>query len=363
MCCESENNVGGNFTYVAYATDLNGSNFSLNRTADAIKRCYQAIYVSAVELDVTLSTFQNFFFGRYYNICVSSGDKNYYLPTPMIAKRKRMPKYMAGQFDSIGTRNTTIEQLNTIVFPEQYYIEQLDIYFNSFGKENNWLAMPDKQLELCLVSNKSYKAKKGKNSTTELDLGFQGNKDRFNNAIVHPSNTNGNELNSNITDTIFSGGNGSSFSRSLTKTEWKINENDYSFGESIFFNSGLNRFNNPNITIRIDVRELLLNNNIGMPLYPNNFDQIKLKVRNIGNIKYNDIHNKVFKRNSVLYFRLSCGTPGTLNAKTGVYQKRIFSDLSIPVYISPKINKFNNDAKTSTSYMLYGHTLTLGSKK
>ena len=51
MCCECKKN-NGNFTYIAYATDLNGSNFSLNRTANSINRCYQAIYVSSVELDI-----------------------------------------------------------------------------------------------------------------------------------------------------------------------------------------------------------------------------------------------------------------------------------------------------------------------
>lgn len=372
MCCECEEK-SGNFTYIAYATDLNGTNFSLSRNANAIKRCYQAIYVSAFELDTNLPIFQNYFYGRYYNICEAKQSNINYLPTPMIAKRKFLESgYDRNAVDSISPRNTTIEDLLAFDYPQKsYYIQMFDIYFNSFGKENAWLSLPDKRLELCLVSNKNYKnGKQRHTTTTELILSGQGNKDNFHNAIVHPANTS--EANQNITGTIFSGGNANSPAVGLIgnsyilPTEWKIDENDYSFGDNVFNASGLNRFNNPNLTIQIDIRDLFRvysKDNTEKLKYPHSFTQDGLvRVKNIGDIKYHSTNNKVYRRNSILYFRLSSGMPGTLNQSTNVYQKRIYSDLSIPIYICPKIGLFSDSSRLKTDFFMYGHKVLLGSK-
>ena len=375
MCCECEKNNSGNYTYIAYATDLNGSNFSLNRTANGINRCYQAIVTSLIPLDVNQSIFQNYFYGRYYNICAQSNLNNYFLPTPQIAKRKKRNTDGVSKsiLDSISPRRDTVKSLLNLDFGSDYYLEQLDIYFNSFGKENFWLSLPDKRLELCLVSNKNYKKNRSKTTTTEIlwrDY-KQGNKDSFHNAIVHPANTS--KQNPNVTGTIHSGGNQGDpnfnyypnpLDTRILPTEWKINENDFSFGESIFAASGLNRFNNPNITIQIDVRHLF-RLSARQPLnYPHDItNKGGIKVKNIGWIKYNSRNKKVYKRNSILYFRLSAGMPGTLNERTGVYHKRIYSDLSIPIYISPKIALFRTDGNNTDAFFMYGHNLSLGMKK
>lgn len=375
MCCECKKN-NGNFTYIAYATDLNGSNFSLNRTANSINRCYQAIYVSSVELDINSSIFPNYFYGRFYNICAQSNLNNYFLPTPQIAKRKKQKRDGVNRLllDSISPKRQTVEDLLKIDFGRDYYLEQLDIYFNSFGEQNFWLSLPDKRLELCLVSNKNYKSRRPASTTTEIDWSFsnykKGNKDSFHNAIVHPANTS--KKNPEITGTIYSGGNQGDPNEQYTNnpidtrilpTEWKINENDFSFGDSIFASSGLNRFNNPNITIQIDVRHLFRLTAREKLVYPHDIENKgRVKVKNIGWISYNSRNKKVYKRNSILYFRLSAGMPGTLNQTTGVYQKRIFSDLSIPIYISPKIARFMSIGDNMTFFM-YGHNLSLGAKK
>jgi len=74
MCCET-NNSNGNFTYVRYATDDNGTNFSKNRYSVGLERCFQAVFVSDIELDVNDSLFINYFQGIWYDIC-TLGDQN-----------------------------------------------------------------------------------------------------------------------------------------------------------------------------------------------------------------------------------------------------------------------------------------------
>jgi hypothetical protein len=72
MCCN--NSSKGNFTYVAFASDKNGSDFSLIKNFNNIKRCYQAIFVSNIEMDITLQSFQNYFYQRWHNICCDCED-------------------------------------------------------------------------------------------------------------------------------------------------------------------------------------------------------------------------------------------------------------------------------------------------
>lgn len=68
MCCTGENTIEGNFTYIAFASDPNGKDFSVNRSAGGITRNYQAIYASNVALDENDISFPNYFFGRWFNI-------------------------------------------------------------------------------------------------------------------------------------------------------------------------------------------------------------------------------------------------------------------------------------------------------
>lgn len=73
MCCNNGNvDYNGNFTYVGYATDVNGSNFNLIRNTSGVTRNFMSIYVSKTALDENSPSFPNFFLGRYYFI----GDLN-----------------------------------------------------------------------------------------------------------------------------------------------------------------------------------------------------------------------------------------------------------------------------------------------
>lgn len=67
-CCEDKKGFG-NFTYIRFATDINGSNISKDKDTDGIERCYQAVIVSDNELDENSSTFVNYFFNKWFKIC------------------------------------------------------------------------------------------------------------------------------------------------------------------------------------------------------------------------------------------------------------------------------------------------------
>lgn len=73
MCCKK-----GNYTYIAFATNREGENFSLQVSKGGIKREYIALYVSNEELDTNDLLFPNYFHGRW----VGMGDmfKNIYDP-------------------------------------------------------------------------------------------------------------------------------------------------------------------------------------------------------------------------------------------------------------------------------------------
>jgi len=304
-----------------------------------------------------------------------------YLPTPQIAKRKIFlpnprdpidPKNNREEIDSISTRTNNITSLLGYIFPTLYYKEQFDIYFNLFASNtNNWLSLPDKRIELCMVSNKSYKKIGVQQANSNLVISGKGNKDNFHNAIVHPANS-GYDKN-NIVDTIYSGGTaiGSDYFPGIKQTEWLLDETALSFGDNMN-GSGLNRLNNPNITVEIDVRDFFQikrRANISEELlsYPMILDNSEgfIRVKKIGDIKFNSKTNRVYKRNSVLFFRLSAGVPESYNSETGVYEKRIFSDLSQPIYITPKIGNFQTDLSDySLGYKpyIFGHITKIGSK-
>jgi len=59
----------GNFTYIRYASDKNGSDISAIRTDGGIDRCYQAIITSPIALDEESAGFPSLFDGRWFDIC------------------------------------------------------------------------------------------------------------------------------------------------------------------------------------------------------------------------------------------------------------------------------------------------------
>ncbi len=70
--CACGGNCGcgkGNYTYIRWASDDQGSNFSTSRTEGGIERCYQGIIVSPNKLDETSASFEALFFQRWINSC------------------------------------------------------------------------------------------------------------------------------------------------------------------------------------------------------------------------------------------------------------------------------------------------------
>jgi len=225
-----------------------------------------------------------------------------------------------------------------------------------------------------MVSNKSYKKINGQQFDPGLIISGKGNKDNFHNAIVHPANS-GYDMNT-IQNTIYSGGvaRGSDDFPGIRQTEWKLDETSLEFGGdgSIGIVNGLNKLNNPNITVEIDIRDFfqIKGRNTGIekllsyPMILDNSDGF-IRVKKIGDIKFNTKRSRVYKRNSILFFRLSAGLPESYNAVTKVYEKRIFSDLSQPIYITPKIGNFQNDlGDFGAGYkpFIFGHITKIGSK-
>jgi len=68
-CTETE--VKQTFTYIRWATDINGSNFSAVRNTEGLSRCYQAIITTAAPMDETSMSFQGMFIGKWFNVCES----------------------------------------------------------------------------------------------------------------------------------------------------------------------------------------------------------------------------------------------------------------------------------------------------
>jgi len=269
------------------------------------------------------------------------------LPQPMI-KKKRIRLFsdigITGyreELDKITNKTHSAADTLSVYYPDDYYKERLEIFFNSFG-ERKWLTMPDLQLELVMVKNKQYRRKRGND---------------YVNTLVHPR-----DLLHNTKD-IYNGGN------PQMKTVWKINPNINTFGDSVE-NNGLNKKNNPSLVIELDVRDFFkISDPISVLEYPVFFSnrlnfvlQKKvMKVRNIGSIGFKGSGDKIHRRNTVLFFRLSCGFPAT--EKNGIFQKRLFSSLSLPVYIKPKISLFYEDKYNRNSQyenIMYGHNLTIG---
>ena len=69
-CCSGNNcTCGGNYTYIRFASDANGSDISISQNTGGLKRCYRGIIVSNVALDTTSDEFVSYFAGKWENIC------------------------------------------------------------------------------------------------------------------------------------------------------------------------------------------------------------------------------------------------------------------------------------------------------
>ena len=407
-----------------------------------------------------------------------SDDSEFFIP---LAFNRSLDANIRAGLDIYGPRNKNYFQLNNTLYPESYYKERFDIYFNSFGNRP-WLKFPDKRVELLIVNNKSQRPRNGIGS-------LEGTlKNNCSNSLVHPSNANA--LNVNNPNGIFSGGSGGkirdiSSIENLTDdyflypTEFTINETRDDFGWEGFRKR--NKLNNPNITVELDIRkyfrDLILEPVMAPPtfkypciLYKSQTDEesTRVRVRGNGDIKWNSAREKAYRRNLIVYFRLSAGVPSSLdtvgkaakyiimiegdvlgdtvdidfgNGYTGVYtntgnpltdlgvlatnlegkfkiqtqyltdqenprsiliiraskyipdfmpiasnatgslvctikkktnsqlpnvlyKKRIYSDLSLPIYICPRIDRFYDDVIGQNDYQcsIYGHKVTIGHK-
>jgi hypothetical protein len=289
------------------------------------------------------------------------------LPVPQIAKRKIPLNIEApffayrDQIDGLSPKTWNVENLLMVTYPDGYYKEQFDIYFNSFG-DREWLNLPDKRLELCMVRNgKPQKRAANETNTSPLDNFLNGNKNTYTNAIVHPANTS--VANPTIFNTIYSGGNGqTSFGM---PTEWKLDETNLLFSADGIgvYQSSLSRKNNPNITVELDTRNFfkIVSGQFGTLEYPVELDPTldpNIEVRGLGRIS-KSIINQVYlgtsgnfttgrvvfyKRNPTLFFRLSAGDPET--AKLGSNAKYVFYNL----------DTFAIEGQTVTIDLGYGNT-------
>lgn len=385
------------------------------------------------------------------------------------------------KLDEYTPRNKSYIQVNNTLYPENYYKEKFDIYFNSYG-DRPWLKYPDKRVELIIVKNKSKKSPNGPGS-------LEGTlKDSATNSLVHPSNASATNINN--PNGIFSGGDGGRIrdlgpienitdDYFLYPTEFTIDENSDSFGWEGFRKR--NKLNNPNITVTLDIRKYFRDKTLESIMAPPTFkypvqlydsltatELTRVKVRGNGDIRWNGTHEKAYRRNLIIYFRLSAGVPNSLdtvgkaakytiiitndvlgdtvdidfgNGYTGtytntenpqgdletlaqslvgnfkiqtqylthgdvpktiltfrankyipdfmpvasnatgllecemrkktnsllpnvLYKKRIYSDLSLPIYICPRIEKFYETAPNIDSYqcLVYGHRVSMGHK-
>lgn len=293
------------------------------------------------------------------------------LPTPQIARRSAMtgiqnptpnPKDTMGyswkqEIEGISPRIFNISDLLIVDYPDEYYKEQFDVYFNSFG-DREWLKLPDKRVELCMVRNGKKKKKEITLSTiTPLDENYSGNKKRYTNAIVHPANTS--VANPNIFNTIYSGGNAGKPNNQtidalnpdpwyVFPTEWKLDETDPMFSQDGIAQSGLNKLNNPNITVELDIRNFIKDYfTRDIIEYPINMETTQLQVKALGRMTLTTINQAylgtpgdfsdgelaVHRRNPTLFFRLSAGDPKT--AKLGSSAKYVFNKADLDALAFP----------------------------
>lgn len=67
MCCDEEiKDYNGNYTYIGFATDSEGSNFSLIKKDVNFDREFMSIYTSKMELNEEPNELKKFMLGRFF---------------------------------------------------------------------------------------------------------------------------------------------------------------------------------------------------------------------------------------------------------------------------------------------------------
>lgn len=302
------------------------------------------------------------------------------LPTPQISVAKNpLSMSLYSIIDNLNWKQHSItDVLNQITYQSKdYYKFSLDVYFNIFESlvekngqnalnNSEFWNLPDLRLELCKVDNKNrtkWREDNVKNLIPHTNTPVTLNSNQNNNiriGIIHSiSLSNSEPPATSKTNTIYSGGEGA-----YDKTEWGVN----------FLK--VNKGKNPSFKIEIDITKYFKtnynSNNYGgvfLPIYypaiPAPFGNT-LTTRGVGSSlpkAYNKY--KYYLRNQVLFFRLSCGKEGSFNKNKGRYDDRIYSDISIPIYIQPKVRTFYNianDINSGSEPIIYHYKIGLGNK-
>lgn len=143
MCCNCEQNGSGNFTYIRFATNINGDNISEFINSGGLKRCFQSVITSEVELDVNSSTFPNNFSGKWFNICSKENDcccKKFNYHVPESPKRTN-----SWEFDGV----------NTVFRYVDFYLNSIQIINKISGDKMEIPEFRD-NLGILLKNNKKY---------------------------------------------------------------------------------------------------------------------------------------------------------------------------------------------------------------
>jgi len=299
-----------------------------------------------------------------------------FLPTPQISiARNPLSFNLYNIIDNLNWRAHSINDVlnQTIYQNKDYYKISFDVYFNVFESllEKNGLNaltnsefwnLPDLRLELCKIQNRNkgkWNINNPKNLIPHTTIPVTLDSNQNNNirtTIIHSINL-GDSIQGIKTNTIYSGGNGA-----YDETEWGV--------EFLKVNKG----KNPSFKIEIDITKYFRTNNsnygdVFFPVYfPGTWTSFGncLITRGLGYshprpfTKY-----KYYLRNQVLFFRLSCGKEDSFNVNKNRYDNRIYSDISIPIYIQPKVRTFYNiadDINSGSEPIIYHYKIGLGNK-
>ena len=286
-----------------------------------------------------------------------------YLPTPQISIVGCKDKALWKEIDNYTWRSRSISDVVSTIYTSDYYITELDIYLNSFGVDRKFLELPDLKLELCRVSSKK---QGGWSSGNINNIPGQGNsskksqKDYGVTQIVHSASIpNGGNIGDTVSDTKYSGGNGT-----FDITEWN-------FPNTNINDSKLNRHSNPSLRVEIDLKKYFksTNGNYGdttiFPLHSGKGHWFYVRGTHNKSQPRSQNNKIYYLRNAIFFFRLSAGVPNTQDANTGVYQQRLYSDLSQPIYFKPQVRRFFNgagDINSGEESCIYHYKIGLGNR-
>lgn len=258
-------------------------------------------------------------------------SKSEFLPTPKIAVKGTGDNGFYRVVDRYSWKNISISGVLSTSYTDDYYKVYFDVYVDSIGS-NEWLNLPNVRLELLKVTNNK-----------------QGG--------WNPSNP------KNIMGNIVSTPNNSQkdFNRTIIVKSEAIQPNSWAFPDLTPGNVTTNKLSTPSLRVEVDLRNYFAKsgNSWGTsPLFPINSNSgVRIRTRGLGaSTPKNGVNLKdYYIRNMVLYFRLS-STDG---------DKKIYSDLSIPIYLQPQVRKFYNtpnDDSSGSDSIIYHYKIGLGNK-